>query len=128
MDPANDAPLSTSDLAAPPPPQPEGAAAGAQDDTSSAGPRDQPLLAFDDLDHFRQRWDETQTSFVDEPRAAVARADELVAEVMQRLADTFARERAQLEGQWDRGDEVSTEELRVALQRYRSFFDRLLRA
>lgn len=128
MDPAHDTPLSTSDLAASRPPQPEAAAGGAEDETSSAGFHDQPLLALDDLDHFRQRWDETQTSFVDEPRAAVARADELVAEVMQSLADTFARERSQLEGQWDRGDEVSTEELRIALQRYRNFFDRLLRA
>ncbi len=63
---------------------------------------------------------------MDEPRQAVERADELVAEVIKRLADSFARERSQLEGQWGRGDNVSTEDLRVALQRYRAFFDRLL--
>jgi hypothetical protein len=67
-----------------------------------------------------------QTSFVDEPRRAVERADELVAEVIKRLADSFAQERSRLEGQWGRGDNVSTEDLRVALQRYRAFFDRLL--
>jgi hypothetical protein len=56
----------------------------------------------------------------------VERADELVAEVIKRLADSFAQERSRLEGQWGRGDNVSTEDLRVALQRYRAFFDRLL--
>jgi len=64
---------------------------------------------------------------VDEPRQTVAEADKLVAVVMQRLAEGFANERSGLEKQWDRGDNVSTEDLRVALQRYRSFFDRLLK-
>jgi hypothetical protein len=63
---------------------------------------------------------------VDAPRQAVERADELVAEVMQHLARTFTDERRRLEGHWDRGDEVSTDDLRTALQRYRSFFERLL--
>lgn len=63
---------------------------------------------------------------MDEPRRAVERADELVAEVIKRLADSFAQEHSRLEGQWGRGDHVSTEDLRVALQRYRAFFDRLL--
>jgi hypothetical protein len=63
---------------------------------------------------------------VDEPRRAVERADELVAQVIKRLAESFAQERSKLEGQWGRGDNVSTEDLRVALQRYRAFFDRLL--
>ena len=75
---------------------------------------------------YRSRWDTIQTSFVDEPRQAVERADSLVAEVMQELAKTFADERQKLESQWGRGDNVSTEDLRVALQRYRSFFSRLL--
>ncbi len=75
---------------------------------------------------FHKRWTDIQTAFVDEPRQAVERADELVAEVIKRLADSFARERSRLEGQWGRGDNVSTEDLRVALQRYRAFFDRLL--
>ena len=67
-----------------------------------------------------------QTAFVDEPRAAVEQADALVAEVMQQLTDGFARERAGLERQWSGGQDVSTEELRLAIRRYRSFFDRLL--
>jgi hypothetical protein len=75
---------------------------------------------------FRERWDAIQTGFVDEPRRAVEQADALVAEVMQRLAQLFADERAKLEGQWSRGDDISTEDLRQALRRYRGFFDRLL--
>jgi hypothetical protein len=67
-------------------------------------------------------------TFVDDPRDAVENADALVAELMQRLADGFARERERLEGQWSRGEDVSTEDLRVVLQRYRSFFRRLLSA
>jgi hypothetical protein len=72
------------------------------------------------------QWSKIQTGFVDEPRRTVEDADKLVAAVMQRLAEGFANERSGLEKQWDRGDNVSTEDLRVALQRYRSFFDRLL--
>ena len=72
------------------------------------------------------RWDEIQTGFVDNPRQAVEQADHLVAETVKRLAQMFADERNKLEQQWSRGDHVSTEDLRVALQRYRSFFDRLL--
>lgn len=86
------------------------------------------LLADDDTTTYQRRWDEIQVAFVDEPRSAVEGADTLVAEVMQRLAETFAQERSNLEDQWSRGDEVSTEDLRVALQRYRSFFNRLLAA
>lgn len=74
----------------------------------------------------KARWDAIQASFVDEPRQAVEHADSLVASAMQRLAEIFAEERSGLEAQWDRGDNVSTEDLRVALQRYRSFFTRLL--
>jgi hypothetical protein len=85
-----------------------------------------PLLVDDELTTFRSRWTSIQTGFVDEPRRAVEQADTLVAEVMKRLAEIFADERARLEGQWSRGDNVSTEDLRIALQRYRSFFDRLL--
>ncbi len=85
-----------------------------------------PLLTPEDVQTFRSRWDTIQTSFVDEPRQAVEQADQLVAEAIKRLAEGFAEERANLEAQWDRGDDISTEDLRVALQRYRSFFDRLL--
>jgi len=63
---------------------------------------------------------------VDEPRKAVEQADGLVASAMKQLAAVFAEERSSLERQWDRGDNISTEELRVALQRYRTFFDQLL--
>ena len=87
-----------------------------------------PLLADDETKDFTMRWREIQIAFVDEPRDSVAKADALVADLMQRLATSFSDERQRLEGQWDRGDDVSTEDLRVALTRYRSFFDRLLSA
>jgi hypothetical protein len=87
-----------------------------------------PLLEEEATVDVRSRWERIQGGFVDEPRRAVEEADTLVAELMQQLADSFAKEREGLEGQWDRGDEVSTEDLRIALQRYRSFFDRLLSA
>jgi hypothetical protein len=86
------------------------------------------LLETGDSDGFRARWEQIQTGFVDEPRQSVEDADALVEEPMGRLTSTFADERRRLESQWDGGGEVSTEELRVALQRYRSFFDRLLTA
>jgi len=85
-----------------------------------------PLFPSNELEDLRTRWKEIQTGFVDEPRKAVEQADGLVASAMKRLAEVFAQERSGLEQQWDRGDNVSTEDLRVALQRYRSFFDRLL--
>jgi hypothetical protein len=85
-----------------------------------------PLLSPDDAKDFRSRWDAIQVGFVDEPRRAVEQADSLVAGAMKRLAEMFADERAKLEGQWDHGDNVSTEDLRLALRRYRSFFGRLL--
>ena len=87
-----------------------------------------PLFSDSDVRDLRSRWSNVQTGFVDEPRRAVQEADNLVASVMKRLAEGFAAERANLEKQWDRGDNVSTEDLRIALQRYRSFFDRLLNA
>ena len=86
-----------------------------------------PLFSESEMADFRSQWSKVQTGFVDEPRQTVAEADKLVASVMQRLAEGFANERSGLEKQWDRGDDVSTEDLRVALQRYRSFFDRLLK-
>jgi len=85
-----------------------------------------PLFPNNELEGLRSRWKEIQTAFVDEPRKAVEQADGLVASAMKRLAEVFAEERSKLEKQWDRGDNVSTEDLRVALQRYRSFFHRLL--
>jgi hypothetical protein len=88
--------------------------------------RETPLLAGDVVNEMRTRWTDIQAGFVDEPRRAVEQADSLVADAIKRLAETFANERNQLEGQWDRGGDVSTEDLRQALQRYRSFFSRLL--
>ena len=85
-----------------------------------------PLFPNNELEGLRSRWKEIQTAFVDEPRKAVEQAGGLVASAMKRLAEVFAEERSKLEKQWDRGDNVSTEDLRVALQRYRSFFHRLL--
>jgi hypothetical protein len=84
------------------------------------------LFAAEESKDLRAKWDAIQVGFVDEPRHAVERADSLVAAAMKRLAEMFAQEREQLEGQWDRGDSVSTEELRLALRRYRAFFGRLL--
>lgn len=93
---------------------------------SIAGQNVSPLFPSDELEGLRTRWMSIQTAFVDEPRKAVEQADSLVASAMKRLAEVFAKERSGLEQQWDRGDNVSTEDLRVALQRYRAFFDRLL--
>lgn len=84
------------------------------------------LFDTEETDGFRSRWNSIQTQFVDEPRRSVEQADELVAQTMKRLAEIFAAERENLEREWGRGDNVSTEDLRIALQRYRSFFDRLL--
>ncbi|MFZ0088688.1 MAG: hypothetical protein WAL63_04225, partial [Solirubrobacteraceae bacterium] len=101
------------------------APADAQPAAATSG--DDSSLLPSELDStFRRRWEEIQTRFVDEPRGAVEDADGLVANVMQQLAEGFAMERERLEGQWGRGEDISTEELRVALQRYRSFFQRLL--
>lgn len=85
-----------------------------------------PLFSPQESDDFHARWNSVQVSFVDEPRRAVRQADGLVADAMKRLAEIFAEERSNLDKQWDRGDSVSTEDLRLALQRYRSFFGRLL--
>jgi hypothetical protein len=85
-----------------------------------------PLFLPDVAQEFRSRWDSVQRGFVDDPRQAVRQGDELVGQVMKGLAETFSNERATLEGQLDQTDEASTETLRIALRRYRSFFERLL--
>jgi len=84
------------------------------------------LFGQTDSGDFRFRWEKIQIGFVDEPRTAVEQADELVASAIKRLAEVFAAERQKLEAEWGKTDNISTEELRVALRRYRSFFDRLL--
>jgi hypothetical protein len=89
-------------------------------------PKVAPLFSDDAAGELRERWTDVQAGFVDEPKSAVEQADALVAEVMKRLADSFATERNALEHQWSRGDDASTEDLRMALRRYHSFFDRLL--
>jgi hypothetical protein len=111
---------------APPPVAQQHDRSGDPPPAREAGSTSLMLFPHDEAGHFRAEWTEIQAGLVDSPRQAVERADALIASVMQRLATTFARERASLEQQWDRGGNVTTEDLRVVLQRYRSFFDRLL--
>jgi hypothetical protein len=85
-----------------------------------------PLFSQERVQDLRQRWLELQAAFVDEPQKTVRQADELVAQVMKDLARGFADERGKLETHWNKGDKVSTEELRQTLRRYRSFFERFL--
>lgn len=87
-----------------------------------------PLLPTEETERFRGEWTSIQGEFVDQPREAVEKADALVADLMQRLAAQFAESRTNLERQWDGQDDVSTEDLRVAMTSYRSFFERLLSA
>jgi len=85
-----------------------------------------PLLSPQFVQDLRNRWDRIQTGFVDEPRAAVQQADELVASAVKKLAESFAEARNTLERQWDRADQVSTEDMRIVLKKYRSFFHKLM--
>jgi len=118
----NDKKLTTADMAGAADQQAveTGGAKMARDDRAT------PLFSENETKDLHSRWDDIQTGFVDEPRRAVEQADELVAAAIKRLAEVFASERSNLEQQWDRGNDVSTEDLRVTLQRYRSFFSRLL--
>jgi len=117
--------LHTEDLAASEAPRSvERPAAGYEE--PPAGGSHAALFAPEETESFRSEWSQIQIGFVDEPRQVVERADALVARLMKRLAEVFANERSELERQWDRGDRISTEDLRVALTKYRSFFDRLL--
>jgi hypothetical protein len=92
----------------------------------SESPTERSLFADDELAGLRARWDSVQAAFVDDPKECVHKADGLVSDVVGRLADGFTETRARLEDQWARGEEASTEDLRLALRRYRDFFDRLL--
>jgi hypothetical protein len=85
-----------------------------------------PLLPAEYVGELRSRWDRIQAGFVDEPKTSVQQADELVAQAIKRLAESFADARNGLEKQWAGGDEASTEDLRVAFRKYRTFFERLL--
>ncbi len=95
-------------------------------DTVANDARHAALFHDDEALALRSRWDAIQTGFVDEPRRAVEEADALVTQVVTRLVEVFKEEKSTLDHQWDRGDRSSTEDLRMALRRYRSFFDRLL--
>ena len=110
-----DAPVETA-----PPAENRGAPASSLDST------DQMLFNDSELTDMRSRWTEVQSAFVDDPRDCVQKADGLVAEVVDKLTAGFAGARAHLEEQWSRGEEASTEDLRLALKRYREFFERLL--
>lgn len=124
-----EAPGSTSEAEAPPPAastvprEPEPAAESPGTSTQEDMPR---LLTAEDETGFRTRWQDIQNRFVDDPREAVHDADGLVADVMQTLAATFSQHKQDLEGQWSQGEEADTEDLRLALRKYRSFFNRLL--
>jgi hypothetical protein len=85
-----------------------------------------PLFENTEADKFRTQWLEIQSRFVDDPTVAVKDADDLVADVIKNITRTFSDKRMGLENQWKRGDKASTEDLRVAMKRYRSFFNRLL--
>jgi len=95
-------------------------------DGQPASESHEPLFPGSEADGFRTRWHDIQGTFVDDPRQAVQKADELVVSATKRLAESFADERRKLEAVWAKGNDVSTEDLRQALRRYRSFFDRLL--
>ncbi|MFJ2593608.1 hypothetical protein [Streptomyces erythrochromogenes] len=108
--------------------------AGADESADRADTREQvaadteePLLGTTETEEYRKKWSEIQGRFVDDPQDAVRSADTLVAEVMQALAGSFSTRKQGLEGQWGRGEQVATEDLRVSLQHYRSFFNRLLK-
>ena len=85
------------------------------------------MQLVDDPDKMMLRWQEVQVSFVDDPREALRTADALIQQVMKQVEDMFAAERTAMERQWSRGEDVSTEDMRLVLQRYRSFFNRLLK-
>jgi hypothetical protein len=93
---------------------------------SSEPSTERSLLADNDLSGLRSRWDDVQTAFVDNPKECVQKADTLVAEVVEQLTTGLSEARSRLEAQWARGEKASTEDLRVALKRYRDFFQRLL--
>jgi hypothetical protein len=89
-------------------------------------PTEKSLFGEDELSAIRSRWDDVQAGFVDDPRDCVQKADGLVSDVVDQLTTGFSEARSRLEAQWSRGEEASTEDLRLALKRYREFFQRLL--
>ncbi|WP_351225468.1 hypothetical protein [Streptomyces sp. NPDC002133] len=118
-------PGTTEEAPAEPPEEP----ASAEEPATAAAPEQgPPLIPPGEAESYRDRWQEIQGTFVDDPRDSVRAADALVADVIQSLAANFADHKKDLESQWSRGEEIETEGLRVALQRYRTFFNRLLHA
>lgn len=108
-------------------PMPEQRSTEAGPDQQSSGwAAGDALLPPEQQNDYRRRWDKIQIDFVDEPRASVRAADELVGEVTDRITSTFADARSRLEQRWQEGQEPSTEELRMTLRQYRDFFDRLV--
>jgi hypothetical protein len=109
---------------------PAGSTAQTQQPPQAQAETEQPAPLLDDREAgvFLDRWREVQGRFVDDPQGAVRDGDSLVAELMQALAQRFADQKGGLQEQWDRGGEPETEQLRRALQGYRSFFHRLLSA
>jgi hypothetical protein len=101
---------------------------GRDDAATDDDTRLEPLFDRGREDELRERWHALQARFVDEPRETVSEADALVAELLQDLAQSFDQARSRLEGQWSSGEDVSTEDLRITLKRYRSFFERVLEA
>jgi hypothetical protein len=125
--PISEPPLTETDVAATPLEQPaRETGEPMQSPATATGPVEQTLFADGELTDLRSRWTEVQSAFVDDPRDCVHKADGLVADVVDRLTAGFAQARSGLEEQWSRGEQVSTEDLRIALQRYRDFFERLL--
>lgn len=122
--------LTTADVASPAPSTEERDPKGVARPTDPNGLDGEREAVFsqDEVGQLRPKWNAIQSKFIDEPRKSVEEADLLVASTIKRLAESFANERAKLESQWGKGSDVSTEDLRLALRRYRSFFDRLLSA
>jgi hypothetical protein len=122
--------LTTADLASAPPRSEEQNPKGFMRpaDEHAVDGKMEAVFSPDEVNELKPQWNAIQTKFIDEPRGSVEEADGLVASTIKRIAESFANERAKLESQWARGDDVSTEDLRLALRRYRSFFDRLLSA
>lgn len=89
-------------------------------------PAGDSLFGERDLSELRSRWNDVQAGFVDDPRACVQKADSLVSSAVEQLTASFSHTRSRLEDQWSRGEEASTEDLRIALKHYRDFFDRIL--
>ena len=106
--------------------QPRGTPPPAPAPSRNELPASELLFAQERRDELRQAWRDVQTSFIDEPRAAVRNADNLVKDLLGSISQSFERARRDLEAEWDQAEEASTESLRLALQRYRALFERLL--